>query len=260
MSRKILNGLDLTGQKIVNLGDGSAPSDAVTLQQLQAFVRGLSWKTAARAASTGNVSLTAPGATMDGVSLAAGDRVLLKNQTAGAENGLYTWTGAAAALTRTTDADSAAKLVGSSVLVTEGTTNADKQFTQNTDAVTLGTTALVWAQLGGGGVTYTDGAGLTLAGATFNVGQGTGITVGADTVSVDFTVAVRKYAVNVGTGAATSIVVTHNLGTRDVTVAVFDNTTFEEVLPDVFHTDANTVTLVFAVAPAAGAYRAVVHA
>lgn len=74
-------------------------------------------------------------------------------------------------------------------------------------------------------------------------------------------VAVREYTTDIGDGVATSIIVTHNLGTRDVTVAVYANATpFGEVWPDVRHTDTNTVTLDFATAPTAAQYRAVVHA
>jgi hypothetical protein len=106
-----------------------------------------------RAGSTANVTLSAPGASMDGVTLINGDRVLLKDQTAPAENGLYTWSGAASTLVRTLDADAAADFVGLfQVGVREGTANAGRYyvFTQ-TAAVTLGSTALTFAQLGGGG-------------------------------------------------------------------------------------------------------------
>lgn len=67
-----------------------------------------------------------------------------------------------------------------------------------------------------------------------------------------------KYATLVGTGAATSIVVTHNLNTRDVVVSVHDATTFAEVEVDVVKTSVNTITLGFSVAPASNAYRVTV--
>lgn len=67
------------------------------------------------------------------------------------------------------------------------------------------------------------------------------------------------YAVAIGDGATTSIVVTHNLNSRDVGVTVYRATTpWDEVSCDVQHTDANNVTIIFATAPTAGQYRAVV--
>ncbi|KPC89707.1 hypothetical protein ADL27_39665, partial [Streptomyces sp. NRRL F-6602] len=81
------------------------------------------------------------------------------------------------------------------------------------------TDAVAWAQFGGGSLP-TAGAGLTLTGSTLAVGQGTGLTVDADTVSINTAVVARHYAAAVGDGSATSIPVAHGLGTKDVTVAV----------------------------------------
>jgi hypothetical protein len=266
----MLNGLNLVNQRILNVGDPTAATDAANKQYVDGVARGLDWKPEVVAASTGNVSLTAPGSTLDGVTLTAGmqtvpgigtvTRVLLKDQTTPAENGIYDWTGASSALTRSVDADSGAELSGATVTVQRGTVNADRVYRVTTDdPLTLGTTPIALAQVGGASSAYTGGNGLTLTGSTFDVGAGTGITVGADTVGIDTSVVVRKVAANVGNGALTSVPIAHNLGTRDVTVAVYDSTTFEEVFPDVIHTDTNTVTLVFASAPATAAYRCVVH-
>lgn len=259
MARKMYGGVDLVGAKAINVADPSAATDAVNLQYLQAFIRGLRWKEPVRAASTANVTLASPGTTLDGVTLVAQDRVLLKNQTTGAENGIYIWTASGSALTRALDADSAAELVGASVLVTEGTTNANKQFNQTTEPITLGTTALTWVEFGGGGTSYTAGNGLTLTGATFDVVGGTGITVAADLVSIDTSVVTRKFAMAIGNGALTSIPVAHNLGTRDITFQIYNATTFEVVDADATITDTNTLTLVFPTAPTAGQFRVVVQ-
>jgi hypothetical protein len=112
------------------------------------------------AASTATVSLAAPGATIDGVTLASGDRVLLKDQTAPAENGIYVWTGAATLLTRSVDADSAADFpLGWFVYVREGTTNVRSiwVYTQ-TAAVTLGSTSLTFSNISTLGATGPTGA------------------------------------------------------------------------------------------------------
>jgi hypothetical protein len=68
----------------------------------------------------------------------------------------------------------------------------------------------------------------------------------------------RKYTAVIGDGSATSIAVTHNLGSRDVTVQVYDASTYESVETGVARTSTSAVTLTFAVAPSAGAYRVVI--
>lgn len=259
MATKVTNGLDLQNQRVLNLGPPSNDSDAANKSYVDSVARGLDWKQSVRAASTGNVSLSSPGASMDGVTLAAQDRVLLKNQTAGAENGIYAWTGAAAALVRATDADTNAEVSpGMAVTVTEGAANGDKVFVLTTDTINLGTTALAFSQLGGGGGAYIAGNGLAESPAgTFNVGAGTGIVVNANDVAIDSNVVPRKFATNVG--GSTTVTVTHNFGTRDVHVSVFTNSTpWDDVICDVTRPDVNSVTLGFAASPATGAYRVVV--
>ncbi len=258
-----MNGLDLQGQRIQSVGDPSSAQDAVTLAYLQNFLNGVQWKTSVRAASTGNLTLSAPGASIDGVALSPGDRVLVKNQSTGSENGIYVWNGAAAAMTRAADADTGSELAdGTAVFVGEGTTQANTAWLQTANnPVTIGTTATTWVQFGGGGASYTEGNGIDITSNVISIQLDTssGLIVGAGGLKIDPAVVVRKYAQNIGNGSSTSIAVTHNLGARDVTVTVFDNSTFAEVIPDIVHTDANNVTLVFAVAPASNAYRVVVQ-
>jgi len=295
---KVMNGLDLQGQRIVNMGDPSANTDAATKQYVDGLVSGLSWKDSVRAATTASGTLAssfANASVIDGVTLATNDRILIKNQAAGAENCIYI-VNAAGAPTRATDADTAVEIRQATVYIEEGTTLADTAWTLTTNApITLGTTTLTFAQFGAGGTAYSAGNGLQLVSTTFSVlangtsidvavggiklavaaggagltvsaagvidiGAGAGITVAADTVAVDTTVVVRKFAASIGNGAATALAVTHNLGTRDITWACYDNTAFNDVLVDAVRTDANTLTLTFAVAPTASAYRVVVHA
>jgi hypothetical protein len=255
---KILNGLDLAGQRIAALGDPSAATDAANKQYVDNVARGLYWKNPVRAASTANVTLATPGTTLDGVTLNPNDRILLKNQTNGAENGIYTWTGGSTLLTRAADADTGAELnPGTAVTVTEGTVNGDKVFMIISDAaVTIGTTATTWAQFGGG-QTYTASNGVTLLGSDFRAvaAPGGGLTVGATGIGVDTSLITRKASGTMGNGSLTSIAVTHSLGTQDVQVSVRDATTNAVVMTDWVATDTNTVTFSFATAPASGAYR-----
>lgn len=243
MTRKIGNGLDLQNQRIQNVGTGSQPTDAVNLAQLQSALAGLSWHGAARAASTGNVTISSPGASIDGVTLSVGNRVLLKNQTAAAENGIYVWNGASSALTRATDGVTGNLNAGAAFYVDEGTVNADTAYTISTDdPITVGTSAIAFAKFGAG-IAYTAGTGLSLTGTQF---------------AIDTTVVARKFATNVGDGSSTTITVSHNLGTLDVTAQLYLVSTGETVETDTVRSTTGAVAFTFATAPAAGAFRAVI--
>lgn len=260
MAVKFLNGVDASSQRIINLASPSSATDATNKSYVDNLVAGLQWKSSVRAATTAAGTLAtafANGQVVDGVTLATNDRILLKNQAAGAENGIYI-VNASGAPTRATDADGSGELVANAtVLVNEGTVNADSAWTCTTNgAITVGTTATSWAQFGAG-ASYTSGNGLTLSTNQFSVVAGTGISVGAN-VAIDPAVVVRKYAVAVGDGSSTSITVTHNLNTRDVHVALYNASTYEQVIPDITNATVNTVTLTFATAPTSSQFRAVV--
>lgn len=248
----------LNNQKITGLADPTLAQDAATKAYVDAVAVGLDVKPSVRAATTANIALTGL-QTIDGVALVAGDRVLVKNQTTGSTNGFYT--AAAGAWPRATTSDTSAEVTpGGFTFVEEGTTQGDTGWVNTTNApITLGTTTLTYAQFSGPG-SWTAGAGMTQTGTTMNVIGGTGITVNADNLLIDTAVVVRKFNATVGNGALTAIVVTHNLGTQDVMVQTYTNAApFDTVECDVERTDANTVTLRFAVAPAANAYRVCVQ-
>lgn len=102
-----------------------------------------------RVATTANGALAtafANGQSIDGVTLATGDRILIKNQTAGQENGIYT-VNASGTPTRSTDADTASDIADAVVYVSQGTVNADTGWKLVTDSITLGTTPLVFTAL-----------------------------------------------------------------------------------------------------------------
>lgn len=246
----------LNGQRIAGLGVPTADGDAATKGYVDGLAQGLDTKQSVRAATTANITLSGT-QTIDGVAVVAGNRVLVKNQTDATQNGIYVV--AAGAWVRATDFDTATKAsAGSFVFVEEGASQADSGWVHTTNGtITIGTTALTWAQFSKAG-DYTAGNGLTLTGSTFSVKAGAGIAVDGTGVRVDTAVVARKYSATLTT-AATSYVITHNLGTRDVQVAVYLNSgNYEEVEVDVERTSTTTVTLRFAVAPAANAYRVVV--
>ncbi|MCX7669497.1 MAG: hypothetical protein N2439_05435, partial [Anaerolineae bacterium] len=94
-------------RKIVNLPNPSAAQDAATKAYVDSAVEGLAWKDSCRVATQGNIDLSSPGATIDGVTMAAGDRVLVRAQTTASQNGIYIWNGAATVMTRALDANTA---------------------------------------------------------------------------------------------------------------------------------------------------------
>jgi len=173
--------------KITGLGAPTADGDATNKAYVDAMQAGLSWKNAVRAATTTNGVLAtdfAAGQTIDGVTLVAGDRILLKNQTAPAENGIYV-VQASGAPVRATDMDAAVEFDGAAMFVQEGSVNADSGWTQQATVTTVGTSAVTFSQFSGS-ATYTWGDGLTLTGNTVNVNLGAGIAqLPTDEVGID---------------------------------------------------------------------------
>jgi len=250
----------INSHKLTSLADPTSAQDAATKAYVDNAVQGLSWKQAVRAATTTNGTLAsayANGSTVDGVTLATGDRILIKDQTTGSENGIYT-VNASGAPTRASDANSGTELNGATVYVTAGTANADTAWTQTVESVTIGTTATVWTQINGGTV---PNASTSTAGkvqlATQAETEARSNTAKAVTPSglVNFPL---KYAATIGNGSSTSIAVTHNLGNQDVLSQVRDASTNAVVECDVVNTSTTVTTFTFAVAPASNAYKVVI--
>ena len=167
--------------------------------QVQASAQGLDVKQSVRAATTANITLSGT-QTVDGVSLVAGDRVLVKNQTTGSENGLYVVVDGGA-WTRTTDADSDSEVTaGLFTFVTEGTSYADTGWVISTnDDITVGTTAITFTQFSGAGV-ISAGDGLVQNGTVFDiVGTSDRITVNADSIDIAATYVGQSTITTVGT-------------------------------------------------------------
>jgi hypothetical protein len=266
---------------------------ATALSDAQAYadglVQGLNVKDSVRVASDVDIDI-ANATEVDGVTLASGDRVLLKNQSTASENGIYVFT---TSLARAADADPVADELnkGSYVLVTSGTYAATGWLVS---AYSGGVTT--WTQFSAANE-YTAGDGIGISGnaisialdsdslsvsgaglkANLNTGggldndsgifinTGTGLTInGSNQLTFASGYGVKKYAVNNTLLEPTSNVVTwvvsHGIGTRDVTVQVFENSTYTQVEVDVAHTDTDTVTLSWVATAnvAADSYRTVV--
>lgn len=138
------------GFKLTNLAAPASANDAATKAYVDAITVGLDFKESVRATTTANITLSGI-QTIDGVSLVAGNRVLVKNQTTASENGIYVV--AAGAWSRATDADSSPEVTsGLFTFVEEGTNFADTSFVLTTNnPITLGTTALTFTQFSGAG-------------------------------------------------------------------------------------------------------------
>ena len=179
--------LSMAGFKLTTLGTPTADGDAAPKSYVDASMHGWDWKGSVRVATTANGALATAyenGDTVDGVVLATGDRILLKDQTTGAENGIYT-VNASGAPTRAIDMNTSAEASpGSVIVVEEGTANLDTMWMLTTNApITLDTTALVFTSLPL--TPIVGGAGMTKTGQTLDVIAADGtITVNADSIQV----------------------------------------------------------------------------
>ena len=142
----------VTAGTVTGLATPTNGSDAANKSYVDASAAGLTVKQAGRAATTANVTLSggAP-STLDGVTLAASDRILVKNQADQTENGIYyvatLGSGSNGTWARTTDADTGAELAtGTYIFISSGTANANAAYTMVTQGtITLGTSNIVWA-------------------------------------------------------------------------------------------------------------------
>ncbi|MET8006266.1 hypothetical protein [Nonomuraea glycinis] len=234
MAKKMLAGdYDFGQGKLQNVADAVADTDAPTWGQVKAIassaVSNLDYKGSVRVASTGTVTVASAPATLDGITLASGDRLLLKHQTAAAENGLYVFASSGNPLVRAADADAAAEVTaGLWVTVEEGATQADTAWWLTTDGpIIVGTTALTFSPFplttggGEGGPSY-DEVGPPEAGTTWAV--------------------------------------THDLGTKNIVVQVWDVSTDEEVDVRKVATSDDVVTISAGVTLAEDGYRVVIFA
>lgn len=147
------------GNIITGHGTPSTGTDVANKNYVDTQIAGLNSifdsKGSVRVASTGNVTVSNPGtSSFDSVSLSNGDLILLKSQSAPAENGIYTFNGSGSAMTRVSQMDAWEEVPGALVAVEEGSTNADTIWlcTSNSGG-TLGTTAITWQQVNSSGLT-----------------------------------------------------------------------------------------------------------
>ena len=261
MSKQVLSDFDFNNAaRIVNLPDPTLAQHPATKAYVDSAVEGLAWKDSVRVASTANLTITGPGATIDGVTMSANDRVLLKDQTTASQNGLYIWNGAAVPMTRAADANTFAELEQAVVTVEEGT-SAGASFRQTAVNGTIDSASVTWTSFGTSAAAATE----TTAGV-LEIATQSETDTGTDDLRAitalklnNWSGRKRKATATFGDGSATSFNIDHNFNTRDVQVEVYRNSgNYDSVLCDVTRPSVNRVTLTFAAAPAASAFNVVV--
>lgn len=180
------------------VGEPTDSSHPATKAYVDSYVQGIDAKASVRAATTANISLTGA-QTIDGVSVVAGDRVLVKNQSTASQNGIYV--AASGSWSRAADANTDAEMSpGTFVFVEEGTINGDAGYVMNADApITLGTSDITWVQFSGAGQVVA-GDGLTKSNNTLNVvGTTNRISVSADAIDISASYVGQNTITTVGT-------------------------------------------------------------
>jgi len=190
--------VSMNSQKITNLATPTSENDAANKAYVDGARAGLDVKGSVRAATTANITLTGE-QTIDGVGVVAGDRVLVKNQTTGSENGIYVV--ASGSWGRASDADTSDKVTsGMFTFVESGSTNGDTGWVLATDgSIAVGTTSLTFSKFTSQGEILA-GDGMTKSGNTLNaIGTANRISVSADAIDIASTYAGQSSITTLGT-------------------------------------------------------------
>lgn len=283
--------IDLGGTRVQNAATPTAANDLVTKEYADSLRAGISIKDPVRVATTQNLAATynanvltasANGVlSIDGIALAANDRVLVKNQTTKSQNGIYYVSNAGSTttpwtLTRSNDAVQGKLISGTATWVNQGTVNGDTRWVLGTDGtITVGTTAIEFVKdfqmqditvangeltksgntlgLAASGVragTYTsvqvDSKGRVIAGGNLSAGGVEG--------ALGYTPTQKKVTA-IGDGTKTEFSITHNLSSYDLAITVRETSgTRQVVYADVEMTTENTIKVSFSKAPTANQY------
>jgi hypothetical protein len=217
--------------KITGLGTPTDSADAATKAYVDALGEGLHIHASVVAATTANITLATDvenGDTLDGVTLATGNRILVKNQSTASENGIYV-VAASGAPSRAADFDSPAEIDGGDfVFVTGGTANDNKGFVQINTVGTVGTDAIEFSQFSGAG-TFVAGNGLTLTDNSFSIN--TSITADLSTAQTLTNKTLTAPKINLGLNAQTGTTYTLVLGDAGKVVTASNSSAITVTIP-----------------------------
>ena len=155
-----VSGGTMTGSLLLS-ADPTQDLHAASKRYVDSVAQGLDPKASVKVATTANIGLSGT-MTIDGVAVAAGDRVLVKNQTTDSQNGIYVV--GVGAWSRASDMDSWTEVPSAFVFVQQGTENADKGYVCTADqGGTIGTTAISWVQFAGAGSVTSGSGGISVS-------------------------------------------------------------------------------------------------
>ena len=246
--------------RIENLPAPVADHEPVRKSDLDDAIEGLKTKDNVRVATSSNVNLASPGATLDGETMANDERVLVRGQTASEENGIYIFNGSATPMTRALDADAASELNNAVVRVREGT-DAGNTFRQSATVVTLDTDTVTWITFGGSVPSASESTEGTAEIATQpETDTGTDDTrIVTPLKLANWSGRFQGHAESVGDTAATQFDITHNFGTRNVMIVVRETAgTYQQVFVEAKSISDNAVRVNFTSAPATNEFTVMV--
>jgi hypothetical protein len=170
------NSVSITGGSITGIGSPSGNTDVAIKSYVDQAVAGLRTRTIAECATTANIDLSnalEAGDAIDGVTLVAGDRVLVKDQSTASENGLYIAVASGAgASSRDPEYDTIAELSGQMIVVNQGTVNDNKIFLCTTDSDgSIGSTSITYTQVTPSNSGTVESVGITQSGSEFTIGN-----------------------------------------------------------------------------------------
>jgi hypothetical protein len=226
------NGADisLNSYKITNLATPVSGTDAANKNYVDAAAAGIDWKASVRAATVGSSITLSNTQTLDGVSLVAGDRVLVKDQTPGGSdstNGIYVVV-SGGAWTRATDfSTTATKVANTAVFVEEGTLNKDTGWTLVTnEPITVGTTAIAFTQFTGLGEVTVSG-GLVKNVNDLSVGTASTSRIVVNSTNIDLATVSQTNTTASGLGLVNSVTIDSYGRTTGQATSTLDSTYFQ---------------------------------
>lgn len=251
--------LSIGNQLLTNVATPVSDTDGANKAYVDSVAQGLDTKASCVVATTANITLSGT-QTIDGVAVIAGDRVLVKNQTATADNGIYVVS--ASAWARSSDMNAWAEFPSAYTFIEQGTTQGDTGWVCTVNqGGTLGTTPVTWTQFSGAG-TYQAGTGLTLTGSTFSLttpvavsNGGTGSTTSTGSGSVVLATSPTLVTPAIGTPSSgtltncTGLPVATGISGLGTGVATFLATPTSANLASAVTNETGSGSLVFATSP-----------